>query len=154
MKCPKCGSLDDKVIDSRILKEGTSIRRRRECLTCGHRFTTYENIEQEEVRVIKSDGRYEAFSPEKILTGMLRACHKRPVPREKIEAAHAAIVAQLEKDYGAEIPTRVIGGLVMDALRRLDEVAYVRFASVYHRFEDLGAFETEIKNVRNARKNS
>ncbi len=152
MKCPKCGSLDDKVIDSRILKEGTAIRRRRECLSCGHRFTTYENIETEEVRVVKSDGRYEPFNPEKILNGMLRACHKRPVSREKIQTAHAAILADLEKEFGAEIPTRVIGERVMEALRKLDEVAYVRFASVYRRFEDIGAFEMEVKNVRNARR--
>ncbi len=152
MKCPKCGSLDDRVIDSRLLREGTSIRRRRECLTCGHRYTTYENIEQEEIRVIKSDGHYEPFNPEKILNGILRACHKRPVSREKIDAILANIVAQLEQQYGNEIPSRAIGEKVMAALRTLDEVAYVRFASVYRRFEDLGAFEDEIKNVRESKK--
>ena len=151
MKCPKCGVLDDKVVDSRLSRDGASIRRRRECLGCSFRFTTYEGIESQDVRVIKSDGRYQPFDRQKLLNGMLRACEKRPVSKEQIEAAALEIVNEMEREHDNEIPTRAIGEAVMRKLRQLDEVAYVRFASVYRRFEDIGEFEQEIKSMRAAR---
>lgn len=151
MKCPKCGVLDDKVVDSRLSRDGASIRRRRECLGCSFRFTTYEGIESQDVRVIKSDGRYQPFDRQKLLNGMLRACEKRPVSKEQIEAAALEIVNEMERDHDNEIPTRAIGEAVMRKLRQLDEVAYVRFASVYRRFEDIGEFEQEIKSMRAGR---
>ncbi|HPA18276.1 MAG TPA: transcriptional regulator NrdR [Verrucomicrobiae bacterium] len=151
MKCPKCGVLDDKVVDSRLSRDGASIRRRRECLACSFRFTTYEGIESQDVRVIKSDGRYQPFDRQKLLNGMMRACEKRPVSKEQIEAAALEIVNELEREYDNEIPARVIGEAVMRKLRELDEVAYVRFASVYRRFEDIGEFEQEIKSMRATR---
>lgn len=151
MKCPKCGVLDDKVVDSRLSRDGASIRRRRECLACSFRFTTYEGIESQDVRVIKSDGRYQPFDRQKLLNGMMRACEKRPVSKEQIEAAALEIVNELEREYDNEIPVRVIGEAVMRKLRELDEVAYVRFASVYRRFEDIGEFEQEIKSMRATR---
>lgn len=148
MKCPKCNVLDDKVVDSRLSRDGASIRRRRECLACGFRFTTYEGIESQDLRVIKADGRYQPFDRQKLLNGMMRACEKRPVNKEQIEAAALEIVNELEREYDNEIPARVIGEAVMKKLRQLDEVAYVRFASVYRRFEDIGEFEQEIKSMR------
>jgi transcriptional repressor NrdR len=151
MKCPKCGVLDDKVVDSRLSRDGASIRRRRECLGCSFRFTTYEGIESQDVRVIKSDGRYQPFERQKLLSGMLRACEKRPVSKEQIEAAALEIVNEMEREHDNEIPTRAIGEAVMRKLRQLDAVAYVRFASVYRRFEDIGEFEQEIKSMRAAR---
>ncbi len=151
MKCPKCNVLDDKVVDSRLSRDGASIRRRRECLACGFRFTTYEGIESQDLRVIKADGRYQPFDRQKLLNGMMRACEKRPVNKEQIEAAALEIVNELEREYDNEIPARVIGEAVMKKLRQLDEVAYVRFASVYRRFEDIGEFEQEIKSMRATR---
>lgn len=151
MKCPKCNVLDDKVVDSRLSRDGASIRRRRECLACGFRFTTYEGIESQDLRVIKADGRYQPFDRQKLLNGMMRACEKRPVNKEQIEAAALEIVNELEREYDNEIPARVIGEAVMRKLRQLDEVAYVRFASVYRRFEDIGEFEQEIKSMRATR---
>lgn len=151
MKCPKCGVLDDKVVDSRLSRDGGNIRRRRECLTCGFRFTTYEAIESQDVRVIKSDGRYQPFDRQKLLNGILRACEKRPVSKEQIEAAVLEIIGEMEQEYENEIPTRAIGEAVMRKLRQLDAVAYVRFASVYRRFEDIGEFEQEIKSMRATR---
>lgn len=151
MKCPKCGVLDDKVVDSRLSRDGASIRRRRECLGCSFRFTTYEGIESQDVRVIKSDGRYQPFDRQKLLNGMLRACEKRPVSKEQIEAAALEIVNEMEREHDNEIPTRAIGEAVMRKLRQLDAVAYVRFASVYRRFEDIGEFEQEIKSMRATR---
>lgn len=151
MKCPKCSVLDDKVVDSRLSRDGASIRRRRECLACGFRFTTYEGIEAQDLRVIKADGRYQPFDRQKLLNGMMRACEKRPVNKEQIEAAALEIVNELEREYDNEIPARVIGEAVMRKLRQLDEVAYVRFASVYRRFQDIGEFEQEIKSMRATR---
>ncbi|MCC6355858.1 MAG: transcriptional repressor NrdR [Verrucomicrobiae bacterium] len=151
MKCPKCGVLDDKVVDSRLSRDGVSIRRRRECLGCAYRFTTYEGIESQDVRVIKSDGRYQPFDRQKLLNGMMRACEKRPVSKEQIEAAALEIVNEMEREHDNEIPARAIGEAVMRKLRQLDEVAYVRFASVYRRFEDIGEFEQEIKSMRATR---
>ncbi len=136
------------MVDSRMSKEGTSIRRRRECLACGTRFTTYESIEEQHLRVIKSDGRYEPFDRLKLFAGLEKACEKRPVSREKLEATALQILAELEHEYEHEIPTRAIGEKVMARLRELDEVAYVRFASVYRRFKDLDEFEQEIRSMR------
>jgi transcriptional repressor NrdR len=148
MRCPKCGSPNDKVVDSRVSRDADSIRRRRECLVCGHRFTTYETIEEQNLRVIKSDGRYEPFDRNKLIAGITKACEKRPVSREKIETTVYQITSDLEQEHGREIPSRLIGEKIMSRLRQLDEVAYVRFASVYRRFRDVDEFEQEIQNLR------
>lgn len=140
MRCPKCGNLGDKVIDSRASKEGESIRRRRECLRCTHRFTTYEEVEREDLRVIKRDGRYQSFDQRKLISGLQRACEKRPVSREVIERIAEEITEQLARAHHGDIPSRAIGEAVMARLRLLDEVAYVRFASVYRKFRDIREF--------------
>ncbi|MDR1145139.1 MAG: transcriptional regulator NrdR [Verrucomicrobiales bacterium] len=147
MKCVRCNSIDDRVIDSRPLKDGAVIRRRRECLACGYRFTTYEEIEREDLRVIKRDGRYEMFERKKILTGLMKACEKRPINRETLESTADQITDELEKHLNGEIPTTEIGEAIMRALRRLDEVAYVRFASVYRKFKDINEFVEEVQNL-------
>lgn len=147
MRCPKCSATEDKVIDSRPWKDGAVIRRRRQCLSCQHRFTTYEEIERENLRVIKRDGRYEPFDRNKLVGGMYKACEKRPVSPERIELAVDRMVDYLEKEHHNEIPTRAIGEAIMAALRGLDEVAYVRFASVYRQFKDINEFVTEIQNL-------
>src|SRR6266498_4104948 len=134
MRCPKCGRLDDKVIDSRASREGSVIRRRRECLDCGHRFTTYEEIEHQGLMVIKRDGRREEFSREKLLSGLRKACQKRPISPKLIEELVEKIVDEVTDKYDGEVPCGVIGERVMAGLRELDDVAYVRFASVYRRF--------------------
>jgi len=148
MKCPKCSSLEGRVIDSRLAKEAESIRRRRECLECGYRFTTYEVVEDQDIRVIKADGRYEPFDRNKLSGGIIKACEKRPVRREQIDAMIVSITGDLEKEFEREIPSRAIGEKIMEYLRGLDEVAYVRFASVYRRFKDLDEFEKEIRSLR------
>lgn len=145
MRCVKCQSLEDKVIDSRISKDGALIRRRRECLACSHRFTTYEQLEQTELRVIKRDGVRESFSREKLFNGMLKACEKRPVSIEDIELAVEEIVTELTAANMKEIPTRMIGPLVMRRLEDIDPVAYVRYASVYRQFEAVDEFIDEIE---------
>lgn len=147
MYCSKCGALEDKVIDSRPSKDGKSIRRRRECVCCAFRYTTYEEIERTEMRVIKRDGRSEPLEKTKIITGMLKACEKRPVTRSMIEEAVEELVSSLEADFDREIPSRMLGARVMDALHSLDEIAYVRYASVYRQFEDLGEFIDEIQQL-------
>lgn len=147
MKCPYCGKLDDRVIDSRSANEGKSIRRRRECLKCGRRFTTYENIEELSLMVIKKDSRREPFDRNKIVTGIVKACEKRPIPIEKIEGVVDSIERTLQKKYDKEVDSSLIGELVMDALHDLDEVAYVRFASVYRSFKDLNQFMKELKEL-------
>ncbi len=147
MYCSKCGTLEDKVIDSRLSKDGCSIRRRRECVGCGHRFTTYEEIERADLRIVKRDGRSEPFDRHKMLNGMFKACEKRPVTREMLEKAAAEIVQSLEQDFAREIPSQIVGGKVMDALQQLDEVAYVRYASVYRSFQDIGEFIDEIQSL-------
>jgi transcriptional repressor NrdR len=133
------------VIDSRPLKEGAAIRRRRECLTCHHRFTTYEEVEGDDLRVVKRDGRYEAFDRRKLTSGIEKACEKRPVSREAIEKAVQQIMEDLAKKYRDDIPTTAIGERVMDKLRALDEVAYVRFASVYRKFQDIKEFISTVQ---------
>ena len=147
MRCPKCGRAEDKVIDSRSSREGATIRRRRECLTCGHRFTTYEEIEQGNLMVLKADGRHEEFSKEKLLAGIKKACQKRPVTPEQIAEVTEKVVAELSNEYDREVPAAAIGERVMAELRVLDPVAYVRFASVYRRFDDAGEFVEAVKKL-------
>ncbi len=147
MRCIKCKSLEDKVIDSRAARDGTLIRRRRECTGCGHRFTTYEQLEQTELRVIKRDGNRESFDRDKLLSGLLKACEKRPVSIDELEAAVENIVDELTASSMREIPTRMIGPLVMKQLQSIDPVAYVRYASVYRQFADVGEFIDEIQSL-------
>jgi transcriptional repressor NrdR len=147
MHCSKCGSLEDKVIDSRLSKDGRSIRRRRECLQCGHRYTTYEEIERSELRVLKRDGRSEPFHKEKLHGGMMKACEKRPITREMIDRAGDEIIEELEQEFSREIPSHVIGAKVMHKLHDLDQVAYVRFASVYRTFQDIDQFIDELQKL-------
>ena len=147
MRCPKCGSVDDKVIDSRLSKDGASIRRRRECVVCEYRFTTYEEIEQADIRVIKRDGRGEPFDRHKLFAGIKKACEKRPVLLATLESAVEEIIHDLETNHSREIPSNVIGGKVMEKLHAIDGIAYVRYASVYRRFEDVGEFINEIESL-------
>ncbi|SDF06881.1 transcriptional regulator NrdR [Sporolituus thermophilus] len=150
MRCPYCGHSESKVIDSRATEEGTSIRRRRECLKCARRFTTYEIVEELPLMVIKKDGRRELFDRSKLINGLLRACEKRPVPFATVEG----LVSQIEKDIRnsteREIPTQRIGEMVMQHLREIDQVAYVRFASVYRQFTDLNNFMAELEALMKA----
>lgn len=145
MKCPSCGFEEDKVIDSRSTKEGMVTRRRRECLKCAHRFTTYEYIEPAQLVVVKKDGSRQEFDRRKILEGILKASEKRPIPRERIEEVTDAIVSELQSEFRSEIASSEIGERVMKHLRDVDEVAYVRFASVYRHFEDITEFMTELR---------
>jgi len=145
MRCPKCGSIEDKVIDSRAAKDGLSIRRRRECVVCEHRFTTYEEIERADIRVIKRDGRGEPFDRHKLIAGMTKACEKRPVSIETLEKSVEQIVHELETQHPREVPSSLIGAKVMEKLHALDGVAYVRYASVYRSFQDVGEFIDEIQ---------
>src|SRR5436190_1743457 len=147
MRCPKCGCQDDKVVDSRASREGATIRRRRECSKCEHRFTTYEEIERENLMVLKRDGRHEEFSKEKLLSGIKKACQKRPISPKVIEDLVDKIVDEVTDRYEREVPGEVIGKLVMDGLRAIDEVAYVRFASVYRRFQEATDFVHEVKKL-------
>lgn len=152
MKCPFCGNIEDKVVDSRISSEGGSIRRRRECLKCQRRFTTYEYIEKTPLMVIKKDGRREPFDRNKILSGILKACEKRPVSMEKVEEVVDSIECNLQKNFAKEVNSSDIGELVMKCLHSLDEVAYVRFASVYRQFKDINQFLGELKDLLNKRR--
>ena len=147
MRCPKCTCLDDKVIDSRTSREGATIRRRRECLQCHHRFTTYEHIERASLMVVKRDGRREEFSREKLMSGIRRACQKRPVSEQEIEARVEALINDLSNEFEGEVPGVDIGARVMDLLRALDPIAYVRYASVYRRFEEATDFVQEVKKL-------
>jgi len=154
MRCPKCGNLEDRVIDSRSSKDGASIRRRRECTECLHRFTTYEEIERAMLRVIKRDTRSEPFERHKLVAGISKACEKRPVSLETIEKAVEEIQADLESNHGKEIPSHLIGTKVMEKLHSMDEVAYVRYASVYRHFQDIGEFIDEIQSLERRSKPS
>jgi transcriptional repressor NrdR len=154
MYCSRCGSIEDRVIDSRLSKDGRSIRRRRECIDCSQRFTTYEEIERADLRVMKRDGRSEPFDRHKLLTGISKACEKRPVSREALEKAVEEIIQELEQGFQKEIPSHVIGARVMDKLHQLDEVAYVRYASVYRSFQDIGEFINEIQSLGRKHKRS
>jgi transcriptional repressor NrdR len=147
MKCPRCGADDDRVVDSRTSADGTVIRRRRECLECFMRFTTYERIEESPLRVIKKSGERVRFDRDRILQGMLRACEKLPVAMKDIEDAVTRVEARCQEEYDREVPSSVIGSLVMNELRRLDQVAYVRFASVYREFKDVNQFLEELKPI-------
>jgi transcriptional repressor NrdR len=147
MRCPRCGCQDDKVIDSRASREGATIRRRRQCIVCGHRFTTYEEVEHQGLMVLKRDGRHEEFSKEKLLAGIKRACQKRPISPKVIEDLVEKIVDEVTDNYEREVPAETIGKLVVDCLRGIDEVAYVRFASVYRRFQEATDFVHEVKKL-------
>ncbi len=147
MKCPFCSHTEDKVIDSRLSQEGDVTRRRRECLKCGRRFTTYERVEEAQPLVIKKDGRRELFDRTKILNGVLRACEKRPVGIETMEKVVDKIEKRFLETGDREIQSSVIGAAVMEELKTLDEVAYVRFASVYREFRDINEFMTELKGL-------
>jgi len=149
MHCPFCSHHDTRVIDSRLLGEGDQIRRRRECMECKARFTTYETAELSLSRVIKSDGRRETFSDDKLRGGIVKALEKRPVEMEKVDSAVNRIKRRVRESGEREIESRRIGDLVMDELRALDQVAYVRFASVYRSFEDVRAFLEEIERLEN-----
>ena len=149
MKCPFCSNPDTRVIDSRLVGEGNQIRRRRECNNCSARFTTYESAELNYPRIIKSDGRREPFNEEKLRGGFLRAMEKRPVETEKIDIAVAKIMHKLRATGDREVPAMTLGNWVMEELRALDQVAYVRFASVYRSFEDVRAFLDEIERLEN-----
>ena len=145
MKCPFCNNTEDKVIDSRMSGEGMSIRRRRECLKCGKRFTTYEYVEDAPMMVVKRDGTRKRFDREKIKAGIMKACEKRPVSMDQIEGIVEEVEREIQKKADKEVKSTVIGNLVMEKLYGLDEVAYVRFASVYRRFKDVSHFMNELK---------
>lgn len=147
MKCPYCGSNRTRVLDKRATDNDTAVRRRRSCLNCEKRFTTYERVELIHLIVIKKDGRREQFDKNKLELGLLKACEKRPVPREKIQKICESIEIALRKKKTTEIPSRVIGLLVMNRLKNLDQVAYVRFASVYKDFKDVGSFQKELAQL-------
>jgi transcriptional repressor NrdR len=147
MRCPFCHAQDTKVIDSRLANEGDQVRRRRECLTCGERFTTYESVELTAPRIVKSDGIREPFDEQKLRNGMLRALEKRPVDTDHIEAAIERIKRRLRLTGEREVASRELGEWVMEELRELDQVAYVRFASVYRSFQDVNAFREEIERL-------
>ena len=147
MRCPFCSHSESKVVDSRPTDEGSSIRRRRECLSCGARFTTYETIESVPLVVVKKDGSRQSFDRNKVLHGLVKACEKRPVPMAKLEAAVNDIEQQLQNSLNREIKSQYIGELVMEKLKEVDEVAYVRFASVYRQFKDIETFRNELNKL-------
>ena len=147
MRCPKCTCQDDKVIDSRAAREGAAIRRRRECTACGHRYTTYEQIERARLMVLKRDGRREEFSREKLLAGIQKACQKRPISQQAITELVDLLEEDLANRYDREVPCMAIGEGVMEGLRGLDPVAFVRFASVYRRFDEATDFVQEVKKL-------
>ena len=147
MKCPYCGYSESKVIDSRPADENSSIRRRRECLSCGKRFTTYETVESLPMVVVKKDGSRQSFDRRKVLAGMIRACEKRPVPLAELEKIAEEIEQDLQNSMEREISTEAIGEKVMERLRNVDQVAYVRFASVYRQFKDIDTFMTELNKL-------
>lgn len=147
MKCPFCGNLESKVVDSRPSDEGASIRRRRECLECHKRFTTYETMESLPLVVIKKDGSRQTFDKDKLLSSMLKACEKRSVPLSRLEELTSEIEQTLQNDMEREVGSSVIGERVMEKLKEVDEVAYVRFASVYRQFKDIGTFMEELNKL-------
>ncbi len=151
MRCPFCLHLDSKVLDSRQTEEGGSIRRRRDCTACHRRFTTYERVDEMPFLVVKKDGRREPFSRTKILNGIMRACEKRPISLETIEQAVDEIEREVRSSLEREITSTYIGELVMDKLRAIDDVAYVRFASVYRQFKDVDSFIQEVQQLRKDR---
>jgi transcriptional repressor NrdR len=151
MKCPYCGHLGDKVVDSRESKEGDFIRRRRQCLSCGKRFTSRERLEDIEYRVIKKDGNREAFQRQKLIAGLLTASEKRPVSIQQLEAIADRIEAELQERPEREMTTEEIGARLMQELKQLDQIAYVRFASVYRQFRDVGQFKREVDELQKSK---
>ena len=147
MKCPGCGHLEDKVVDSRTTREGEAIRRRRECLDCNKRYTTYEYIEKAPLMVVKKDGRRETYNREKLLSGLIKACEKRPVSRDQLEQVVEDVESAILGKFKSEIPSDELGKVIIERLKEIDEVAYVRFASVYRRFRDINEFMDEIKGI-------
>ncbi len=154
MKCPSCGHKETKVIDSRLSGDGNAIRRRRECLECKKRYTTYEYVEQVPLMVVKKDSRRQPYDRKKVITGMVKACEKRPISIEKIEELADEIERVIQKQYDRELPSTIIGQLIMERLAVLDEVAYVRFASVYRQFRDVNQFMSELKSILNKREST
>ncbi|MBP2025834.1 transcriptional regulator NrdR [Peptoniphilus stercorisuis] len=152
MKCPYCGYQESKVVDSRPTDEGATIRRRRECINCKGRFTTYEKIEETPIMVVKKDGNRQAFNRNKIINGMIKSCEKRPVSRDDIENAANNIEKQLQNSLKKEITSEEIGNMVMKELKELDEVSYVRFASVYRQFKDVQSFFDELEDIMKQKK--
>ncbi len=151
MKCPFCGHLQDKVVDSRESKEGDAIRRRRQCLACQRRFTSYERIDEIPYMVVKKDGRRERFDRQKVLAGLLKACEKRPVSMVQLEMIADKAEAVVQESSEREVTTRTVGEMIMNELKNLDKVAYVRFASVYLDFKDVQEFMTELKDLLKSR---
>lgn len=149
MKCPYCGYADTKVLDSRSTEEGTSVRRRRECVECGKRFTTYEVVDEIPLVVVKKDGRREPFDRNKILAGLLRACEKRPISTAVLEDLVREVEKELKNKLEREVTSHEIGESVMERLRSIDEIAYVRFASVYRQFKDINKFMQELQKLLN-----
>lgn len=145
MRCPTCGHEGDKVVDSRAVRDGQGVRRRRECSKCSHRYTTYEFVEQTPVLVVKKDGRREAYSRDRVLAGLIKACEKRPISRARLEDLADEVERAVIGDARSEVSSRDIGEAVMDRLQSLDEVAYVRFASVYRSFRDVNQFMEELR---------
>lgn len=150
MKCPFCKVDDDRVVDSRASSDGFAIRRRRECTSCNRRYTTYERIEESPLRVVKKDDRREPFDRRKILSGLLKACEKRPVPLDALERITETIEGKVLETFEREVPSAYIGRLVMEELQKVDPVAYVRFASVYREFKDVQEFHDELKSLLDA----
>jgi transcriptional repressor NrdR len=147
MRCPRCHCIKDQVIDSRMTHEGAIIRRRRECLKCKRRFTTYEEVHRDDLYVVKKDGRHEKFQKQKIFHGIEKACEKRPVSMEQIDRLVDEIAEEIGNEFEREVPAKVIGEKIMNKLRQEDEVAYVRYASVYRQFRDIGEFVKEIQTL-------
>lgn len=147
MKCPFCNYSDSKVVDSRPAEEGTSIRRRRECLKCGKRFTTYETVERLPLMLVKRDGTRQPYSRQKLIAGVMKACEKRPVPQQKLEMLVDRIEQKLFGSLESEVSSKKIGEMVMEELKGIDEVAYVRFASVYRQFKDINTFMEELNTL-------
>jgi transcriptional repressor NrdR len=154
MRCIQCGTLKDKVIDSRMSQDGTTIRRRRICLACDYRYTTYEQIERTELQVVKRDGTRESLNREKILRGLVKACEKRPVSMDRLDRAVEEILAELHKDHLSEVPSSNIGPKVMSKLHEIDPVAYVRYVSVYRQFDNVGEFINEIQALEHRAANN
>ena len=148
MKCPYCASSETKVVDKRDYEDTAMTRRRRECLSCEKRFTTFEKVEAFDLIILKKDGRKEQFSKEKLLSGVQRACEKRPIGPERVDKVVDEIDAEIRNMDSTEIPSKLVGELVMKKLKKLDEVAYIRFASVYREFNDLETFEKELKQLK------
>ena len=154
MRCPFCSFMENRVVDSRLSQDGRAIRRRRECLNCNRRFTTYETLERPNIQVVKKDGRREPFDKQKVLSGLMKACEKRPISLDKVENIADELERYIENKNLREITTKEIGELLMDQLQGLDEVAFVRFASVYRQFKDVTQFMNEIVTLLSEKKDS